>query len=166
MGPRDGQQRAVEIEGTAEYHPQHWVEVPITSHVTLKYGNGVVMTVGQNQSDIKMGTRFIGTDGEIYVTRGDISGTPDAIAKYKLDKKEDGRAKHRDNFLACIRSGELPICDAEVGHRSATCCHLANIALRLGRKIRWDPQAEQMLDDSQAAAMVDRPYRSPWTVKA
>ncbi len=151
----------VEIEGTAVYHPQQWVEVPIESRITLKYANGTVMTVGQNQEDIKGGTKFIGTDGEIFVTRGGLEGTPDTIKKYTPPKKEDGRANHRDNFFACIRSGERPICDAEVGHRSATCCHLANISLRLGRKIRWDPAAEQMLDDSQASAMVERPIVRP-----
>ncbi|HEX4128934.1 MAG TPA: Gfo/Idh/MocA family oxidoreductase [Pirellulales bacterium] len=154
----------IEIEGTAEYHPEHWYEVPMRSRTTLRYANGVVMTVGQDQEDIKGGTRFIGTDGEIHVERGKLSGTPDEVKKYVLNKKDDGRATHRDNFLACIRSGERPTCDVEIGHRSATVCHLANNALRLGRKIQWDPQAEQITGDSEAAAMVDRPHRAPWTI--
>ena len=45
-----------------------------------------------------------------------------------------------------------------------TTCHLANIAIRLGRKIQWDPAAERMVGDDQAAAMLSRPYRSPWTI--
>ncbi|HWB01061.1 MAG TPA: Gfo/Idh/MocA family oxidoreductase [Pirellulales bacterium] len=153
-----------EIEGTAEYQPDHLYEVPMRSRVALKYASGAVMTVGQDQSDIKGGTRFIGSDGEIFVTRGQLSGTPDAVKQYQLNKKDDGRATHRDNFLACIRSGDRPTCDAEIGHRSATACHLANIALRTGQKIQWDPKAEKMLGPSEAAAMVSRPYRSPWTL--
>ena len=69
---------------------------------------------------------------------------------------------HHGNWLDCIRSRKLPIADVEIGHRSATVCHLGNIAIRTGRKIKWDPVREQIVDDKDAAAMVSRPYREPW----
>ena len=61
-----------------------------------------------------------------------------------------------------MKTRAKPITDVEIGHRSATVCHLGNIAVRLGRKIQWDPAKEQINGDAEAAAMLTRPYRSPW----
>ena len=69
---------------------------------------------------------------------------------------------HARNFLDCIKSRQLPISDVEGGHRTAVACHLANISLRLGRKILWDPEKEEIAGDSQASALLSRPYRKPW----
>ncbi|MEX2133856.1 MAG: hypothetical protein WEB67_06900 [Acidimicrobiia bacterium] len=52
--------------------------------------------------------------------------------------------------------------DVEIGHRTATVCHLANMAVRLGRKVQWDPVKELPMGDEEATAMADRPYREPW----
>ena len=57
-----------------------------------------------------------------------------------------------------------PICDVEIGHRSATVCHLGNIAIRTGRKLTWDATKETIVGDNEAAAMLSRPYRSPWVL--
>jgi hypothetical protein len=57
---------------------------------------------------------------------------------------------------------ERPAADVEDAHRTATACHLANISLRLGRKIRWDAAKEEIASDAEAAAMLERPYRQPW----
>jgi predicted dehydrogenase len=69
---------------------------------------------------------------------------------------------HVRNFLDCIKSRDDPIADLESGHRVATTCHLANISLRTGRKIRWDAGKEQIVGDPEAARMLARPYRKPW----
>ena len=61
-----------------------------------------------------------------------------------------------------MKSRKLPICDVEIGHRSATVCHLGNIAIRTGRKITWDAKAEQIVDDKEANAMLTKTYRKPW----
>jgi nitrite reductase/ring-hydroxylating ferredoxin subunit len=66
------------------------------------------------------------------------------------------------NFLDCVRSRRTPVSDLESGHRVATACHLANISLRTGRKLRWDAGKQEILDDRQAGAMLTRPYRKPW----
>jgi predicted dehydrogenase len=65
-------------------------------------------------------------------------------------------------FLDCVKSRQRPVADAEDGHRTATACHLANISYRTGRKIRWDARAERIVGDTQAEAMLERPYRKPW----
>jgi predicted dehydrogenase len=80
-------------------------------------------------------------------------GSGDAQAQFKL---------HVRNFLDCVKSRAQPLSDLESGHRVATACHLANISLRLGRKLRWDAAKEEILDDPEAAGMLVRPYRAPW----
>jgi hypothetical protein len=69
---------------------------------------------------------------------------------------------HIRDFLDCVRSREKPICDVEIGHRSATVCHLGNIVARLGRPVQWDPAAERFVGDDEAQQMTDREYREPW----
>jgi hypothetical protein len=71
-------------------------------------------------------------------------------------------SNHHQNWLECVKTRKLPICDVEIGHRSATVCHLGNIAIRTGRKIAWDPAKETIVGDPEAAAMLSKPYRSPW----
>jgi len=157
----------VSIEGTAEFHPQGWYETTMKCRITYTYDNGVKLTVGQLQDDIKGGCTFIGSKGQIFVDRSKITSTPAEIVKEPLkdgDVKLYKSANHHQNFLDCVKSRKLPICDAEIGHRSATVCHLGNIAVRLGRKIEWDPVAEQFTADDEAAKMLSRPYRKPWVL--
>jgi predicted dehydrogenase len=70
--------------------------------------------------------------------------------------------RHVRNFLECIKTREKTVSDVEYSHQVATACHLANISLRLGRKIRWNPETEEIADDREASAMLERPYREPW----
>jgi predicted dehydrogenase len=74
----------------------------------------------------------------------------------------DQMARHARDFLDSVKSRRQPHSSLESGHRTATTCHLANISLRSGRKIRWDAAKETILDDPAAAAMLERPYRPPW----
>ena len=69
---------------------------------------------------------------------------------------------HIRNFLDCIKSRKRPVADVEDGHRVATTCHLTNISLQTGRKIRWDVEKEQIIGDREAARLLERPYRAPW----
>jgi predicted dehydrogenase len=75
---------------------------------------------------------------------------------------EDTMAMNERDWLNCMRSRKRPLCDVEDGHRTAVVCNLANMSLRLGRSIRWDPDKEQVIGDREAAAMCVRPYRAPW----
>jgi predicted dehydrogenase len=69
---------------------------------------------------------------------------------------------HVRNFLDCVKSRERPIADVEQGHQVTTACHLANIALRTGRKIRWNPETEEIVGDAETSKWLERPYRKPW----
>jgi len=66
------------------------------------------------------------------------------------------------NFMDCVRSRKAPICPATVGHRSASLCHLGTTAIRLGRKLNWDPAAEQFVGDAEANTYLSRPMRKPY----
>src|SRR4051794_18605775 len=70
--------------------------------------------------------------------------------------------RHARNFLDCVKSRREPVSDLESAHRVVTVCHLANLSLRLGRKLRWDAARETVIDDLEAARALERPYRSPW----
>ena len=157
----------VEVEGEGAYHPKGWHEVTETCRITHTYENGVKLIVGQKQKDCAMGTRFVGSEGQIYVTRGKILSKPAEIIEIKLgddDVHLYESNSHHQNFLDCIKSRQLPICDVEIGHRSATVCHLGNLSVELKRKLKWDPKAEQFVDDNEANKELLRPYRKPWSL--
>ena len=157
----------LEIEGTATFNAQQLHDVSEKCRIEYRYPNDVLMVVGQGQPDITMGTTFIGEKGTIHVNRGVLKSDPGEIIKQPIGDDEIqlySSKNHHQNFLDCIKSRELPICDVEIGHRSATACHLGNIAIRLGQKVRWDAEKETVLDNEEAAAMLQRPYREPWTV--
>ena len=153
----------VSIEGTATFHPQKWFETPVQQEIVYTYANGVILTCSMTE---KGGTTFLGEKGFIRVNRGVFeTDLPGITTKTKLKDSDIHlyvSTNHHTNWFDCIRSGKLPVCDAEVGHRSATVCHLGNISCRLGRKINWDPMNETISNDKEAAAMLSRPYREPW----
>ena len=71
---------------------------------------------------------------------------------------------HMGNFFDCLVSRKRPICDVEIGHRSVTVCHIGVIALRTGKKLKWDPAKEQF-DDDEANKLLSRPMRAPWKIE-
>jgi predicted dehydrogenase len=150
------------IEGTATYHKDKWFETPEKCSITYTYANGTKVICANGE---KGGCTFIGEKGTIFVDRGKITSTPEDILKETLtdtDVKLYASKSHHGNWLECIKSRKLPICDAEIGHRSATVCHLGNIAIRTGKKITWDPVREEIVGDKEAAAWVTKAYRAPW----
>ena len=68
------------------------------------------------------------------------------------------------DFLDCIESRKRPASDVEVGHNSMIACHLANIAFRTGRRIKWDVEREQISGDAEAQKLITKPYRAPWSL--
>ncbi len=152
----------VEISARAEFDPQGRFEVPGWFEITYKYANGAKVICGQSH---RTGATFEGQDGTIYVNRGKIQSSvkgvlDDPIADDEVQLYKS--ANHHLNWLECIKSRKLPICDVAIGHRSATVCHLGNIAARIGRTIRWDPSKEVIVGDAQAANMTSYEYRAPW----
>ena len=77
---------------------------------------------------------------------------------------EDSTGLHLENFIECVRTRQKPAGDVEIGHRSTIVPHLGNIAFRTGRKIRWDAEREEIIDDPKASELLDRPARKPWNL--
>jgi predicted dehydrogenase len=152
----------VAIEGTAKYHAEHWYEVPESFELAYNYADGLTVACGQKY---KGGVTFEGDKGTLFVTRGKIEANPpDILKRPKVTSHLYESKNHHANWLDCIKTRKAPICDVAIGHRSATVCHLGNIALRTGRKITWDPARETILGDSEALSMLARPYRAPWVL--
>jgi predicted dehydrogenase len=125
------------------------------------YANGVHLTCKTG----KFGMAFEGTEGTIYVDRKHIEATPPEILNEKIGDNEIHlyeSADHYRNFLDSVKSRKDPICTAEIGHRSATICNIGNIAMRLGRKLAWDPAAERFTSDDEANTMLGRTMRGDW----
>jgi predicted dehydrogenase len=152
---------------TVRFHPQGWYEVPSACRLTYKYANGTTVLLGQGEKDIRDGTTFEGEKGTIFVNRGKLESNPAEIVKTPLTASDVHlyvSKDHHQNWLECIKSRRLPIADAEIGHRSATVCHLGNIALRTKKTLTWDPAKEQIVGDAELAKWVSKPYRAPWSL--
>ena len=114
------------------------------------------------------GIRFVGADGWIWVNRDGISASDPDLLKAPLPADAVRLAvsnNHMGNFFDCVRSRQLPICDVEIGHRSATMCHLGAIALRTGKKLTWDSDLEQFVGKNarKGNAYLSRKMRKPYT---
>jgi predicted dehydrogenase len=155
----------VSIEAKARFQGEGWYEVPEWCEITYKYANGVTVTCGQ---DHKMGALFEGEKGSIYVNRGVLQSTPEEIVTEPLgddDVRLYQSNNHHRNWLECIKSRKLPIADVAIGHRTATVCHLGNIAIRTGRKLQWDPAREKIIGHADAASRMTYAYRQPWRLE-
>ena len=113
------------------------------------------------------GILFEGTDGWIWVTRGQIKASDPDLLNQPLPasaKRLYVSNDHKANFFDCVKSRKQTICPPVVGHRAATVCHLGVISMRLGgRKLQWDPDREQFPSDAEAQAFVARKQRDPYT---
>jgi len=114
--------------------------------------------------------RYIGTDGEVCVSRnGRIESTPADLVSRPLspsDVQLYRSVNHRNNWMDGIRSRKKTVCPAAIGHRTGTICQLAGIAERLNRPIHWDPVAQQILGDTDAQRWQDRPRRAGYELPA
>ncbi|NLX22047.1 MAG: Gfo/Idh/MocA family oxidoreductase [Phycisphaerae bacterium] len=136
-------------------------ETAIRFEVKYSYANGVVLYTVSEGNDVE----FHGTDGWLKVNRKRIEASHPDMVKEPLGRGEAGLREspgHHRDWLDCIRSRRQPICDAEIGARSAAVCHLGNIALRTGRSLTWDPSTERITHDENLNRWLNKPYRSPW----
>lgn len=129
------------------------------------YADGTVMIHNEFEGNIRADCVFEGSDGTILVGRGQLEVRFRDGSKARFPDQPQRvypSHSHHGNWLECIRSGRECICPAEVGHRTATICHLANIGYRLGRKLRWDPIREQFINDQAANQQLSREPRPKW----
>ena len=128
--------------------------------LTYKYASGVTMT--RDKAD---GVLFTGTKGQVETNRGRLRTVPEELKNQQIGPNEIHLYESKNHYvdwLDAIRKRSKPLCDIETGCRSVTVCHLGNIAYKLGRPLKWDPQREVFIGDSDANRLLSRPMRSPW----
>jgi hypothetical protein len=126
------------------------------------------MIIAGGHSDIRSGTKWVGTNGWIWVDRGGFDASnadwkewtsvPDDVRKVKLPVSDN----HYRNFLDSVKSRQPTITPVETAHHSAIPGHLGLIAMLVGRKIKWDAKKEVIVDDEEASKLLSRSYRDPW----
>lgn len=171
----------VEVDGRAKLPDvRDGYNVALDFEAVYRYANGVTMTVSDTGRN---GITFTGEQGRIFVNRGSLQGKPvedlavdplprEQFSVYDYDNRErperagklDAIVNHMGNFFDCVQSRRKPISDAASQHRSVSTCHLGNISMRLGRPLRWNPQTEQFVDDSEANGWLSRPQRAGFEI--
>jgi predicted dehydrogenase len=149
--------------GPVEVHPPDGKEYKLLTYV---YANGVRMTHGG--TTLGLGIEFVGDEGRVAVDRGNrLETRPESVKQEELGPRDVHLYESRDhmgNWLECVRNRAETICPAEIGARTATVCHIGNIAYWLDRPLGWDPVSEHFVRDPQADRLLRRPMRAPWQI--
>jgi hypothetical protein len=130
--------------------------------MTFVYDNGIPLYFRGNSS-----IHFVGSEGEVWVDRRTLRTKPANLARHKFganDRRVMRSNNHHQNWLESIRTRRRPIADVEIGHRTASLCHLGNICYKLKRDLKWDPDKEEFTGDDEANRMRSRPKRGVWRV--
>jgi predicted dehydrogenase len=155
-----------EVEGYGEYpdHGRLW-NTATRYRVTARYPKNITMTIAGGHADIRSGTKWIGDLGWVWVNRGAIDANPQSLLREKFGPSEIHLYRspgHAREFIESVKSRATTLAPAEVALRSATPGFLGQIAMLTGRKLRWDAEKEQILNDDGASRLLSRPMRSPW----
>ena len=158
----------VEIEGAGEFPKAKdgLFDTAKSYRFVCTYKEGFTMIVADRDQQPKgMGVHFEGTEGWIWVDREGFDASPKSLLTSVIGPDEIHLYKsddHHQNFLDCMRSRGETITPARVAHRSIMIGHLGLIAMKLRRKVRWNPGTERFIDDPEADRLLSRPMRSPW----
>ena len=131
-----------------------------------KYANNVRL-VGRNRGP--RGLKLIGDAGSlfIHIHGGELQAEPaELLADMATALSQMSTTGHHGNFLECVKSRTQPVANAEVGCRTATVCHLVNIAMLTGRPLTWDPLHEKIVGDQEASLRMLPTFRDPWKIPA
>src|SRR5262249_6309116 len=177
LGVEDGGPLSVDGRGRLPHVPNGF-NTPIEFTADFEYPGGVRVHVRSDPDFDENGLRVEGDASWLFVNRDRVGGPAfDERARRPLGRgdvrvhesgawRSNQLTHHVRHFYACVRDGARPVSDVVSQHRAATACHLANISIRLGRKLTWDAGAEQFVDDPEADAMLSRPRRSPYLLPA
>jgi predicted dehydrogenase len=155
----------VEVEATGTLPKTGLWNTPTEFNIRARYANGLTFTIRNEPNKPDTGAKWIGEEGWVKVYRPKIEAYPASLLKEKFRPDEIHlyqSLSHTRNFLDCIKSRQETIVPCEVGHRAITPGHLGLIAMRLGRKIRFNPDTEEIINDETASRMLGSPMRSPW----
>ena len=164
----------VEIVGRGAFSQDGVADCALTWQVENRFADGVTVVHMDNETSaahpaqvqgFSQGVLFRGTDGWVFVNRSKLDANPKSLLQSEIGLDEirlHASSSHHRDFLDAVRTGRTTACPIDVAVRSNTICQLDDIAIRLGRKLRWDPTKEQFLDDPQATRRLTRPMRNPW----
>jgi predicted dehydrogenase len=153
----------VEYEGTGVIPTEGLFDTVVDWDVRGRYANGIEFT-------LKCGgdkTTFVGTRGWVAASRGGIAAEPETLLETKIKPDEVHLLQdthHYRDFLDCVRTRRTPVSDIESAVQSDFMSHLGDLAIRSGRRIRWDPKTETVVGDAAAARRLRRAVRAPWAV--
>lgn len=136
------------------------------AYLTYKYANGTQVT--HQPWEWSYAIHFIGTEGDIKIERGKYETNPASLKLKIIGAKEKRVYKslnHYEDFIQSIKTRKPPICDVEIGHRTASMCTIGNIAYALNRNLQWDPVNEQFKNDAAANAMLGRKLNKEWGIQ-
>ncbi len=154
----------VEFEDQGSVFPADGLfDAPTHIHFRARYASGVELICKTGPENVQI--RFEGTEGWVQTGYRGFSTYPASLKTSVIGHNETRlypSENHYRNFLDCIKTREETAAPVEVGHRSASICHLGNIAMKVKRKIQWDPVKEQVINDEAANRMLDRERRAPW----
>jgi predicted dehydrogenase len=166
----------VEIEGTGVFPKGLLSDCAVSWQVRNRFANGVTLVHMDDATSQKHplqvggfghGITFLGAEGWVFVRRGHIEARPESLLQtvfgandVRLPRSED----HHGNFVDAIKGRAQPAAPIDPAVRVDTLCNLQQIAIKLGRKLRWDPVAQVFPNDEEANRLLDRPMRSPWTL--
>lgn len=156
----------IEVEGRGLIPTEGLNDTAIQWHTEYTYANGVRL-IFASTNELPYGIRFEGDRGWVHVDRSRITAEPPELLAIRFgpdDIRLERSSSHSGNFIECVRTRRPPICNVDVGHHTYVVCALSDIAIRLGRRLRWDPAAEIFPGDAEANRMLRRPMREPWTL--
>jgi predicted dehydrogenase len=147
----------------AEFEPDPLWNTATAFHFEAHFAGGLKIDVSSERDAV---VEYVGTNGTVTAERERLRASDPALLRLTWKDTDELTYESRDhflNFVDCVMARKETAAPVEVAHRAITTCHLANIAMRLGRKrLRWDPVHEQVIGDEAAAGMLSRPYRAPW----
>ncbi len=156
----------VEIEGKGVFPETGVWDVHGAFHIEYTYANGVKLICADSKTN-KLGILFEGSDGSIFVDPGSIEADPESLLMEGILPDEIHLCEsrhHKQNFLDSVRSRKEPIAPVEQAHRSCSICILGYIAMKTGRRLKWNPGKEEFTNDDEANKMLSRPPRAPWRI--
>jgi predicted dehydrogenase len=156
----------IHYAGTAEFVPNNFADVPVRAHTTCTYADGIKLEMISRGAFADRFIRFVGTDGWIQVDdeTNVVTAEPKSILKTREISARSWAhtGNHIGNFLDCIRTRQETVSSAGKSHRATVIGHVANISIRLGRPVQWNPETERFINDPEANRMISRAMRPPW----
>jgi predicted dehydrogenase len=154
----------VEIKGRGLFGTEGIWNTAYRYRVICEFAEGFTLILADTDK-LTQGIRFHGTEGWVHIRRSGLTTEPESLMTTRFGYRDIRLYRsddHKQNFIDCVRTRRQTVAPIEVAHRSISIGHLATIAVKTGRKLKWDPEQERFTNDDDANRLLSRPIRSPW----